>query len=762
VSFIDSLRTSFGDLLPFPNNAPPAKSPEEVKPRANERPYGQSGRVNFSGFIQYDELNPKLTGNAGLRVFDEMYREDPDIKRNVSAIWTPIQAATWTIEPHGGDDATDLDRKAAELCKWAVFSHMSPNWHGHLATLGPVLLRSGYCPFEQIWDTAEFEGKTVTVPKKLDLRLPRTIWRFYQDDYGDLTGVEQFLPNAANVYIPATELCYYRLQTEGDNWVGTSLLRQAYKPWFYKSHFERIDAIGQERKAVGVPVVYPPQNATVEVKEEMEKILASLHVNDVGYIMAPGPKAGTSGADATQGWTIDVITFDSSSGDSIQASIANQKQAIAAAFLADFLELGHHQVGARATAQVQEDPFLTAVEALGGEIKHPGNELLARIAYLNVPGIKGPPTFKMSISDVASLSEIAGYVQQLVAAGAMEADPELEDYLRERADLPAANSEFRDEKEELRKAGQQGALAAAEETPQEKAERSERERGEGPDGLPMKTPQKQLPEGEKRKPDAPPARETKAGKTLDVGDGKWWESMLSQGKLVEALDGARDEMQRAATPAAVRLSRSMAQRGKAGRKLTLEPPQELVDALQSELTRLYKVGEETVGEELAKQRLALGAQLASPGAAGPAASLLARARKRARIAAQNVAAQVARAVERQVAAGVTDAAVLQRGAEEAATGALRAEAVANAATSINDGRRAAAMEAGDVTGGIYTAVLDNSTCDECELADDGIVREPDDPALEVPNPNCAGGERCRCMVVWVLSDDPAAIGAIVE
>jgi hypothetical protein len=750
-SFSDLL----GGLLPWSRAATPPVG--DVDPRPDQPPYGQSGRLNFNGFIAWDELNPKLAGTSGLRVFDEMYREDPDIKRNVSAIWTPIQAASFTVEPFGGDNAEDADRQAAELCEWSLFHHMSPNLVDHLATLGPVLIRSGFCPFEEIWDTSEWEGKQVTVPKKLDLRLPRTIWRFFQDEYGELTAVEQFLPNAKNVVIPASSMVYYRLQAEGDNWTGTSLLRQAYKPWFYKSHFERIDAIGQERKAVGVPVVYPPKSASPETKEEMEKILASLHVNDVGYIMTPGPKAGTGGIDASEGWIIDVIKFDSSSGESIQKSISGQKQAIAAAFLADFLELGHHQVGARATAQVQEDPFLTAVEALGAQILGPLNKLIDRIARLNVPGIKGSPTLKMSIHDVASLSEISGYVQQLVAAGAMQVDPELEDYMRERADLPAANSDIRDEREELRKAGQQGALEAAQETPQEKREN---ELGEGADGKPKQIGPGKTPEAAKRKPDGDPKREAKgAQKQLDTGDAKWWEQMLSQGKLVEALDNARESMQTAATPAAVRLARDMAQRGKSGRKLPAEPPSELVDALYAELARLYQVGVVTVNDELDKQRQVMSTQLASSTQSGAAGGLLHRTRKRARVGARHITQQVARTVERSVVNGVTEPLALQRAAEQTAQQTLRAEAVANASQSINDGRTAAARAATDVVGGIYTSVLDSNTCDECAVSDDGVVREPEDPALEVPNGNCAGSERCRCMCVWVLSDDPAVIGA---
>jgi hypothetical protein len=236
--------------------------------------------------------------------------------------------------------------------------------------------------------------------------------------------------------------------------------------------------------------------------------------------------------------------------------------------------------------------------------------------------------------------------------------------------------------------------------------------------------------------------------------------MLSQGKLVEALDGARDEMQKAATPAAVRLARTMAERGKAGRRLSLTPPTDLVEALQNELTRLYRIGHATVTDELAKQRVAMGTHLATTTTSSSGVGLLSRTRRRARVGAQNVTSQTARAVERAVVNGTTDALVIQRAAEEAAISALRVEAVANASQSINDGRTSAAKEATDVVGGVLTSVLDANTCDECELADDGVIREPEDPALEVPVPTCAGGERCRCMVTWVLSEDPTAIGAI--
>ena len=76
MAFLDPLL----NLLPFGRNPDTTKRAREVQPPADQRPKGQSGRVNFGGFIQFDETNAKLVGSFGLKLFDEMYREDPDIR----------------------------------------------------------------------------------------------------------------------------------------------------------------------------------------------------------------------------------------------------------------------------------------------------------------------------------------------------------------------------------------------------------------------------------------------------------------------------------------------------------------------------------------------------------------------------------------------------------------------------------------------------------------------------------------------------------
>jgi hypothetical protein len=73
-----------------------------------------------------------------------------------------------------------------------------------------------------------------------------------------------------------------------------------------------------------------------------------------------------------------------------------------------------------------------------------------------------------------------------------------------------------------------------------------------------------------------------------------------------------------------------------------------------------------------------------------------------------------------------------------------------------------ALSASDIVGAYYTSVLDERTCGECEKADDGVLMSPDQAvALGPSNPNCAGSDRCRCMLVWVIRGDPAAIAASI-
>jgi hypothetical protein len=65
----------------------------------------------------------------------------------------------------------------------------------------------------------------------------------------------------------------------------------------------------------------------------------------------------------------------------------------------------------------------------------------------------------------------------------------------------------------------------------------------------------------------------------------------------------------------------------------------------------------------------------------------------------------------------------------------------------------AQAEADQIEYGTYTSVMEaGTTCDECAKLDN-YEGQVGDPLLTEPNPNCLGGDNCRCMVAWTFKSE---------
>jgi hypothetical protein len=432
------------------------------KPKADDQPVGDSGRAHVSGFLQLEEMNATLQGPGGLAIYDQMWRTDPDVRRAVRMAANPVVTATWSVEPYGGDEASASDQEVAQNLEWALglgsqgaTSPLRPRWQGHLAQALPATMRWGYCPFEVTWTSAVAPngGKTIMTPSRIGMRLPRTIYRWLLDGYHDLQAVEQFLPLRGYVVLPREDLLYYRIEAEGDNYEGVSMLRPCYKPWLLKDTIERLDAIACEREAVGLPVVYPPRAGVTSpaVLADLEVKLQNLRAGELAYMIMPGPKAST--VKDQGGWDFEIMGLAGAKGGrDVSKTLEYHKDAIAAAFIEEFMRLGQSGVGARATADVQEGPFNMACESLGHVFEDEANEMLIpRWVEVNYGKDTPLPTLSMSMAE-EPLEDLRDYVSVLVAAGVLTPDGVLEDFIRSRADLPPADVEIRAEVQAQQKA----------------------------------------------------------------------------------------------------------------------------------------------------------------------------------------------------------------------------------------------------------------------------------------------------------------------
>lgn len=756
---------------------PPQPDPLDVEPRAGRLPIGGSGRAHWSGFIAPDELNPELVGVRGLWTFDDMYFSDPHMRRLILMLASTIQGGTWGMEAFGGDGATQLDKEVKDKVWWWLNSFMRPNLHEHIAEALPVTFRNGFCPFEQIWSVSRTNpfSETLTLPSKLALRLPRTVMQWPQDQNEDLAGIVQMLPTSDSVLIPASELVYYRVQAEGDNWQGRSLLRQAFKPYFYKNRLEGIEAIGLERKAVGFPVMYPPVNAKKDTKDKTEIALANAHTGEASYMIAPGPHQQY---DHDNGWFLDVIRFDSSAGAEISAAIDRHQDAIAASILGDFMSLGHHQVGARATAEVQEDPFLTVITSIITPLIAPLNRLIARVVHANWPAAKGAPELTCSVADTASLSEIATFIQLLVSVNAMQVDPELEDALRERAQLPVANGILRKFGFEAQVARLQAQTAGAGQPAVPGQVEGTQEAADGPPGndQPENLPGQTAAAGPGKTTTPRPTggdtpQKASARQTLDqpTPDTKWVEKLIEAKQLTQALTQAKQCVTQATQPAVSAACSRVAVAAADGQHVSSSPPGDLTDAFERAFMQLYAAGRDSVMTELGRQHTHLqtgrtvtlmtaSTEHTAGAAAGVVGVRALRVRARADIAARALMSQITSTADRSMAGGVTGIPGLQAALGRAASTQLAMETSASAMDLINAGRfDVADANSADIAQATYTSALDGNTCEECAAEDGSVYSTVDEAVQAVPNGDCAGGpERCRCTVAFQLSDDPRA------
>lgn len=749
---------------------------DKPEPKSDQRPRAASGRAHTNGFLDLEELNPDLVSEIGLKTFDRMYRTDGDVRQALALVANPMIAGTWDVEPHGGIDADQNALDDADFVRWALFDVMSPNLTGHLEELLPVLLRSGFTPFEELWTTATWDkdSKEYLVLRKLDMRLPRTVYRWFQDAYGDLYSIVQQLPvplsdlavgvgasntitKASNgetlmpneVELLASKISYYRIGREGDNWEGVSMLRPAYKHWLIKDAIERIDAIGQEREAIGIPICYPPLSATPTQLDEMEIVLSNMRTNEQGYIIMPGPKAGAGAADG-QGWLVEILGFDrTGSGRDPAPSLAYHTQKIYAAVIAEFIRLGHETTGARATAQVQVEPFLQSIEAMSRCIEEALQKLVDKLIAYNRPKAKASPKISLSKIDATSLTQLADYVMKLGQAGALLPDQALEEYLRMRADLPPMDPD-------AVKSRGKGAKADTD-------LRKEIATGGGAFGDAMGG---NKPAGGSGKATPSSANKTKPSKSLDgLEDGfhdekgrrlryrayRPEEDIVNLDGIEDFLDDLPDHFAREMQDHIVDCSTVLAQGGKlftgTKRKLNTQLCQLLSDSYHegaadanNEVNTLYKRP----------------VTLSSFRDKGPdAIKALASHAADEIVSKMQLAAEASKLNHGDDATAETQAATEAEGFR-----GVRAAALGHGSSAYQQGRHDTFLDAGDEFGGlrlVYTSMLDNRVCDKCEEADDGVPRKPGDPVRldnRPPNRHClsnlGGHNYCRCLEIMTV------------
>jgi len=438
--------------------------------RRGDPEVGAPGTVYYSGFLDSEEYNHDLRGEKAISTYTKMLA-DGTVQAMVRAIVLPIRSATPRFEPASAD-AQDV--AIADACEEVLLNMEGQRWDDFIRQAFTGALVFGHAAFEQVWtkpgeldengkptyqpNFVAHEGKQLIAPYKLAPRLQKTLYRWLIDRDGELLGVQQRVwsgtvppgtqvdpgehwpvtPSGTYRYItiPADRLFLFVLEQEGANFLGRSILRAAYKHWYYKEAHLRIAALAAERQGVGVPYAITKQGIQPSETAALVNALRALHAHEKAYLIANEAQladAGKTGMDS-----IGIMNMAASGTEKVDVMILYHDRQMAVSVLADFLTLGSGQ-GGNANVMHRDKTSMFYESLLG--IKKPFEDnfqktVVEPFVRLNWGENAKAPHFHLTGMEAKDLESRGRGLAALFLAKALTPTPETENQLREEMDLP--------------------------------------------------------------------------------------------------------------------------------------------------------------------------------------------------------------------------------------------------------------------------------------------------------------------------------------
>lgn len=410
---------------------------------------GRVGQKRYAG-IFYEEFLPELSGLRGIETFKEMANNDDIIFAMLYAIEMLLRQTKFNIEPASDKS---IDKEAAEFVEGCL-GDMQYTWQD---TLSEILsfITYGWSYHEIVYKrrcgrskdprySSKYDDKLIGW-RKLPVRSQDTLSRWEYDSMTDeLQGMVQVAPpDYVEVLIPIEKALHFRTRSAKENPEGRSVLRGAYRDYYFKKRIQEIEGIGVERDLAGFPVLHAPPQVSVWDKDDpvmletlanAQRIVTSIRRDTQEGIVLP------------DGWTLDLLSAGGKRNFDTNQIIERYDKRIAMTTLSDFILLGQQSTGSFALSSDKTELFSTAMGTYLDIICDVFNtQGIPRLIDLNAEHFTGfteyPCLTHGDIEDV-DLTALGGFLQQVVGCGALTPDEGLDDYLRQAAHLPERTEEY--------------------------------------------------------------------------------------------------------------------------------------------------------------------------------------------------------------------------------------------------------------------------------------------------------------------------------
>jgi len=388
---------------------------------------GTTGTKIFSGIINEEYLQEWRTLEPRCKIIDRMLRSDASIRAIYLSMVLPIESADWKIHL---DITNREDAFLKEYMEKMLFKDMTITWQSFVRQALSMLPYSFSC-FEEVYERDE-KNQLVKI-RKLAPRLQKTIKKWLIDERGGLAGIEQqayFASKESNTWktvkIPVDKLVVFTYRQEGSNFEGDGgILRPAYKHWFIKDKLYLIQAIGLERHALGIPVIFMPKGATMDDKNYAKHIVKTWRAHQEAGMLFP------------EGVKVDTIE-GKFQNQALEAAIQHHDRQIGKAVLAQFMQLGSDSAGSWALSKDQSDMFLMTLNSVVKTITDTMNRYCIK-PWVDMNFGKRDMYPELTCENITKTSndDVLKALQILMQMNLIEKDEGLCEWAREKFSMPA-------------------------------------------------------------------------------------------------------------------------------------------------------------------------------------------------------------------------------------------------------------------------------------------------------------------------------------
>lgn len=402
--------------------------------------YGRTGLFRFNTGWIYEEFLPELLGRRGIEVYKEMSENDDILGAVLFATEMLMRQCEWTVQESGSEK---VDLEAAEFID-SCMHDMEETWSDFISEV-LSFLTFGWSYHEIVYkrrmgNTKNPETRSKYTDgligwRKLPIRSQDTLWEWKYDEKDNLLGLIQCAPpNYEQVFIPIEKALHFKTKNRKGNPEGRSILRNAYRSWYFKRRIQEIEGIGIERDLAGLPLLRPPEGFDIYMDENAEQFAVAQK------LVSSIRRDEQEGIVLNHGWEFELVSTGGRRQFDTSQIIERYDTRIAMTVLADFVLLGHQKVGSFALSSDKTELFGVAMGAFLDLICEVFNkQAIPRLIDLNGEHFKGITDYpKLMHGDIETqdLGQLGDFISKMVGVGAITPDEKIEDYLRMSASLP--------------------------------------------------------------------------------------------------------------------------------------------------------------------------------------------------------------------------------------------------------------------------------------------------------------------------------------